>query len=99
MSYYVSLHPDYTDPRCPSAVDQPYLPYFIEADNARQALETTIDLAEQDEGCRYQTHVMQEETALVLLDPIFEQMRQVGWVINPPNHKSEEQSTIAASLL
>lgn len=93
MSYYISTHPDYTHAGCPSAVDEPYLPYFIEAEDAVEALEKTIDLAERDEGTRYPLHVMQEETALVLLDPIFDLMKKAGWTIVPPAKQSEEKST------
>lgn len=102
MSYYVSVHTDYTNPRCPEDIDNPAMPYFLLASNARVALELTAILDSEGASRQYiptQLSVddIEDETTIVLLDPIFELMRKSGWTVTPPGHKTEENPTLAVS--
>lgn len=91
MPYYLSQHPDYTDAGNPREVDCPAEPRFIEAKNAEEAARKNfeIDLAESGDPDATQDDI-NGETMLVLLDPLFDKMRQAGWtVIPPPEIKGE----------
>ena len=84
MSCYASLHSDYTNPNGPGDIDNPQVPYFIEATNATIALQITASRDSEDSGDVLTPGDIADETTLVLLDPILDLMRKAGWTVTPP---------------
>lgn len=85
MKLYLSQHMDYTNADSLTDVDSPATPLVVEAESAEEAMGKFFELEQQSDLLhRITQNDVATETTIVLLDPILEVMRSMGWRIDPP---------------
>lgn len=89
MALYANYHTDYIRPGCFHEIDNPYGIVIVAADNPREAfLESIKDEPTLKNGACTPDD-MEDETAIINLDKLFEAMRAAGYgvTITPPEGK------------
>ena len=85
MKTYLSQHTDYTNANLTKEVDAPAKPLVCRAKNAKEAMKAFFAMEETlPGGYKPSLEEIADETTLVLLDPVFEELRKLGWTITPP---------------